>query len=258
MSAVNATSQARASNPCPTKEPLKRISTFIAVVLQLGILAGAEACGPPHVKTFAPRHRHYAEGHYAQASPDANPSAGSLYSDARPGFLQDTRALHVGDIVVINIDEQADAKGGADTKLTKSMDRSAGATAALGLLPALARLNPEMDTSKLIALAAASNFAGDGQTSRTGTLSGNIAVRVTKQVPNGDFYIEGTKVVMINNEEYHLYISGLVRWTDVRTDNTVASSRIADAQIEFTGRGDVADQQERGWVGKILDTVNPF
>jgi len=222
------------------------------------LLATAAGCGPPHIKTFVPRHRKYEAGTYAQASPDASPGPGSLYSDARPGLLQDTRALHVGDIVVISIDEQADAKGDATTKLNKTTDRNAGADAVLGLLPALKRLNPEMDTSKLLQMAAASNFAGNGETTRTGTLSGSIAVRVAKQLPNNDFYIEGTKVVMINNEEYHLYISGLVRWTDVKTDNTVASSRIADAQIEFTGRGDMADQQERGFFSKALDTINPF
>jgi flagellar L-ring protein precursor FlgH len=227
----------------------------IAFTMSLVLLAG---CGAPHIKTFVPRHRRYDPGTYAQAAPDARPTAGSLYSDARPGLLQDTRALHVGDIVVISIDEQANAKGDATTKLDKATARTAGTNAILGLLPALKRLNPEMDTSKLLDLAAQSSFAGDGATTRNGALSGSIAVRVSKQVPNGDFYVEGTKVVMINNEEYHLYISGLVRWTDVRTDNTVPSSRIADAQIEFTGRGDIADQQERGFVSKVLDTLNPF
>ena len=237
---------------------MSKPSLFCSLAV-LAMLLGAETgCGPAHIKTFTPRHRKYETGQYAQASPDASPGPGSLYSDARPGLLQDTRALHVGDIVVISIDEQADAKGDATTKLNKSTDRNAGADAVLGLLPALKRLNPEMDTSKLIQLAAASNFAGNGETTRTGTLQGSIAVRVAKQLPNNDFYIEGTKVVMINNEEYHLYISGLIRPADVGPNNSVASSRVADAQIEFTGRGDIADQVNRGWLTKLLDWMNPF
>lgn len=228
------------------------------LVLAAVLLGTAAGCGPAHIKTFAPRHRKYDPGAYAQASPDASPGAGSLYSDARPGLLQDTRALHVGDIVVISIDEQADAKGDATTKLGKSTDRNAGADAVLGLMPALKRLNPEMDTGKLLQLAAASNFAGNGATTRTGTLQGSIAVRVAKQLPNGDFYIEGTKVVMINNEEYHLYISGLVRPTDIAQDNSVGSTRVADAQVEFTGRGDLADNQRKGWFSRAFDAMNPF
>jgi flagellar L-ring protein precursor FlgH len=83
-------------------------------------------------------------------------------------------------------------------------------------------------------------------------------VKVREAMPNGDLFIEGTKVVMINNEEYHLYISGLIRPADVGPDNAVASSRVADAQIEFTGRGDIADQVNRGWLTKLLDWLNPF
>src|SRR5262249_9263285 len=100
--------------------------------------------------------------------------------------------------------------------------------------------------------------SGDGETHRKGQLTGFIAVRVRQQMPNGDLYIEGTKVVMINNEEYHLYVSGVIRSADVGPDNAVASSRIADAQVEVTGRGDVADQLDRGWLVKLLDSINPF
>jgi flagellar L-ring protein precursor FlgH len=63
---------------------------------------------------------------------------------------------------------------------------------------------------------------------------------------------------MINHEEYHLYISGVIRTTDIAPDNSVASSLIADARVEFTGRGDINDQVERGWLTKVLDAVNPF
>jgi flagellar L-ring protein precursor FlgH len=70
--------------------------------------------------------------------------------------------------------------------------------------------------------------------------------------------VEGTKVVMINHEEYHLYVSGVIRPSDIQEDNSVDSSLIADARVEFTGRGDINDQVERGWLNKILDFVNPF
>ena len=106
--------------------------------------------------------------------------------------------------------------------------------------------------------ASKSGFAGAGDTARNGELSGSIAVRVTREMPNGDLFLEGTKVVLINNEEYHLYVSGLVRRVDIAQDDTIASSRIADAQIEFTGRGDIADQQRKGWLARIIESANPF
>jgi flagellar L-ring protein precursor FlgH len=63
---------------------------------------------------------------------------------------------------------------------------------------------------------------------------------------------------MINHEEYHLYISGVLRPSDIAPDNSVDSSLIADARVEFTGRGDIDDQVNRGWLTKVLDFINPF
>jgi flagellar L-ring protein precursor FlgH len=222
------------------------------------LLCVLEGCGPSHIAPFTPKQRAYKPGAYAQVEADAQPSEGSLFSEASPGFLQDTRAGRVGDIVVIRIDEQADAKGDAGTKLSKGSKKDSGIDALAGLVPAMKRSMPEVDPAKLLSLISQSDFAGEGTTRRKGALSGNIAVRVRKRMPNGDLYLEGTKVVMINNEEYHLYISGLIRSADVAQDNTIPSSRVADAQVEFTGRGDVADQVDRGWLTKVLDSINPF
>lgn len=224
-----------------------------ALVLLAVALAG---CGPHHIAPFTPRSREYAQGKYAADL--ARPSSGSIYSEAMPGMLEDTRATRVGDLVVINIDEQADAQGDATTKLSKSTNRTAGVDGMLGLIPALKAAHPDMDPSKLIAIAASSDFSGDGATHRKGQLSGSIAVRVRERMPNGDMFVEGTKVVMINTEEFHLYISGLIRPADLARDNSVASSKVADAQVEFTGRGEVQDQLDRGWFTKLLDAVNPF
>ena len=128
----------------------------------------------------------------------------------------------------------------------------------LGLLPALKKAYPNVDPATLVEFASKSAFAGEGNTARKGVLSGSIAVRVVREMPNGDLFIEGTKVVLINNEEYHLYVSGLVRTADIARDNSIESTRIADAQIEFTGRGDLAEQQRKGWLVRFFDTVNPF
>jgi flagellar L-ring protein FlgH len=216
------------------------------------------ACGPAHIAPFNPRDREYDEGSYAQKQEQAKPATGSIYSEAVAGYLEDTRAVRIGDIVLIRINEHADAKGGATTALSHEAERQDNITSLLGLLPALQRAHPDMDTEQLITLMSNADFKGDGQTSRAGELTGTVAVRVKKEMPNGDLFIEGTKVVMINNEEYHLYVSGLVRPSDIERDNSVQSSLIADAEVEFTGRGDIATTVERGWLTQFLDWVNPF
>ena len=221
-------------------------------------LALVTACGPAHIAPFTPRDRQYDTGDYAAQKQSARPAEGSIYSEAVAGYLEDTRAVRMGDIVLIRIDERADAKGNASTALSKDTSMSTSVKDLLGLVPAIQKAHPDIDPEHLIDILAQSDFKGDGQTSRAGSLSGFIAVRVKKDLPNGDLFVEGTKVVMINNEEYHLYISGVVRPADIDDQNSVPSSAIADAQVEYTGRGDVADTVDRGWLTKIVDAINPF
>ena len=228
-------------------------------ILSLVVLSVAlEACGPAHIRPFTPRNRNYDTGEYAATQKDSKPAKGSIYTEAQAGYLEDTRALRVGDVVQITINEEADAQGGAKTDLSKSSKRQDQIDSLLGLIPAIQKAYPNIDPHSLVQLASQTDFSGEGQTQRQGKLSGSIAVRVKKELPNGDLYVEGTKVVMINNEEYHLYISGVIRTADIENDNTVSSKLVADARVEFTGRGDVADQVDRGWLTKILDFINPF
>src|SRR5690606_492536 len=134
----------------------------------------------------------------------------------------------------------------------------AGVTALAGLVPAMQKAYPDLSPEEIFDMTSSFDFEGEGKTQRTGKLKGRLGVRVKQELPNGDLYVEGTKVVMINHEEYHLYISGVLRPADIAPDNSVDSNLIADARAEFTGRGDINDQVERGWLTKILDFVNPF
>jgi flagellar L-ring protein precursor FlgH len=230
--------------------------THFLLTMIIGWLSAS--CGPAHIAPFTPRDRKYEQGEYEASKKQSKPSTGSIYSEAQAGYLEDTRALRTGDVVHIRIDEQADAQGGATTNLSKESNRENSVTALLGLMPALRKAYPNVDPENLLTMASTYDFAGEGKTQRAGKLKGSIAVRVKLTLPNGDLFVEGTKVVMINHEEQHLYISGVIRPADIEGDNSVASSLIADARVEFTGRGDINDQVERGWFNKFLDFINPF
>ena len=232
--------------------------TIGSVLVAANLLWLASACGPNHIQPFTARDRKYNPGEYAATRAEAKPSNGSLYSEAQPGYLEDTRALRVGDITMVKINENAQASGGATTNLKKDTSRSAGVDSLLGLMPAMKKAYPNIDPAQLLKMASSFDFDGEGKSERSGTLKGSIGVRVKQEMPNGDLFVEGTKVVMINHEEYHLYISGVIRPSDIEMDNSIDSSLIADARVEFTGRGDINDQNERGWLTKILDFVNPF
>jgi len=75
---------------------------------------------------------------------------------------------------------------------------------------------------------------------------------------NGNLFIEGHRVVLVNDEEHHFYISGVIRPVDIQSDNSVESGVIADAEIEFTGRGVITDKQSPGWLNRTMDYVSPF
>jgi flagellar L-ring protein precursor FlgH len=231
------------------------VSRLLLVFVLAGIVAG---CGPRHIQPFTPRERKYAAGQYAQVDPTKRPSEGSLFSDGVGGVLEDTRAVRVGDVVLIRLTEDADASGESSTDLQRENKLDLGVNALLGLVPAIKSAHPNIDPQQLLSFLSESDFAGKGDTKRRGQLSAAISVRVAREMPNGDLYVEGTKVMLINNEEYHLYVSGLVRPADIGPDNAVPSTRIADAQIEFTGRGDLADQQRKGWLSRGIDAVSPL
>jgi flagellar L-ring protein precursor FlgH len=229
-----------------------------ALASALVLSTALAACAPPHIGAYTAKHRDYHPGEYARKDPKNQASRGSLFTEAIGGYLEDTRAVRMGDIVLIRIDETADASGDSSTALKRDGHSDFGIPNILGLGAALKAAAPGVDLTHILETASEADFDGHGETSRKGVLKGSIAVRVAGEMPNGDLFLEGTKVIMLNNEEYHLYISGVVRRADIEEDNAVASMRIADAEIEFSGRGDIADQQRKGFIGRALDKANPF
>lgn len=208
-----------------------------------------------HIAPYKPKHRHFDPGEFGTRNTAQD---GSLYAEGQSGLFEDPVAGRVGDILVVRIDEKDLASNSADTKLDKSDDTQYGMPAAFGFIAALKAKYPDVDPAQLFATASSQKFSGAGSTSRSGQVSATLPVRVREILPSGDLFIEGTKVVMVGAEEKHIYLSGIVRRIDINQDNSVSSSRIADAEIEYTGRGDVSDTQRRGWASRALSKIWPF
>jgi flagellar L-ring protein FlgH len=225
-----------------------------ALLVGLAVLFAGCAGPPRHIAPYSPKEREFDRGAYAetlQASP------GSLYADQR-GLFEDDRARRVGDLLVIEIDERETASRTASTGLRRQGSSAFTAPKAMGLMVKLRKKFPNLDPAELLSLSSDQNFNGNGNTQRSGRLSATLPVRVKEVMPNGDLFVEGTNVVMVSNEEHHLYVSGLVRPVDIMADNTVPSSRIANAEIEYIGHGDVNDQQRPGWGSRALSRGAPF
>lgn len=225
---------------------------LLAALVALATLPGGCAS---HIAPYHTKHRKLDAGEFGSRS---RPTGGSLYAEGVPGLFEDPSASRVGDILVIKIDERDVASHQADTQLNKSDATTYGLPAAVGLVAAIAARYPGVDPAKLLASTSDQKFSGNGQVKREGTVTAVLPVRVVQILPSGDLFVEGTKVVMVGEEEHHIYVSGVVRRVDIADDDSVPSSRIADAEIEYTGRGDISDTQRRGWLSRTLSKLWPF
>jgi flagellar L-ring protein precursor FlgH len=169
-------------------------------------------------------------------------STASAADDARSMFDEDhyrslvaeTKAAQVGDVLTVIVQEQASAASSTDLHAQRSFSLSAHA---------------DSFTSKPARVASAGTSTasdGTGSTERTGRLLTQISVRVTEVKENGDLVVSGQQRLQINT------LTGIVRPRDIGENNTVASNRIADANIEFDGKGFVTRQSRPGWVAWLL------
>ncbi len=220
-------------------------------------LAASLGCAPSHIGNYTPKHRQY-ELPEPSSKSEAAQSPGSLWSESQPAsqLFTDARALRVNDLVVVKVEEIADAARTANTDLTRNSSTAAQITEFLGAIAKLQRVVPGLNP--LISGAAQSSFQGDGSTARTEHLTATVPAIVRTVLPNGNLFIEGHRVVLVNSEEQHFYISGVVRPIDIDQENSVKSSMVADAEIEFTGRGTLTDNQHQGFLQKYLGWIWPF
>ncbi len=234
--------------------PRGAISAGLALALAIGALP---ACGEvQHIRSHTPRRREYDPGDYAEAT--AATSSGSLWQESSRGLFADFRAAQVGDLVTVRIDENPRAIGDAATQTEHDSSFQLGVTGLFGLTTALAQAYPDLDPGQLLGLIGGSSFDGGGSTARSSRIQASIAVRVRQILPNGDLFVEGTKILLVNDEELHIYLSGVIRPQDIEPDNSLPSARIADAEIELTGRGDITRAQRPGWLSQILNEINPL
>lgn len=185
--------------------------------------------------------------------PTVNPS---LFSADSPNLFlfRDQKARHVGDIVTIQVVENATATNSATTATQKKGDVSLSVPALGGIEKGASALN----FSNILQGAGGINFNGTGSTSRTGQLQAAISARIVEVLPNGDLRLEGNKEVAINGERQLLTIKGLVRVKDVSPNNQVLSTSIADMAVLFNGKGVVADANKPGWLYKVFRVITPF
>ena len=175
---------------------------------------------------------------------------GSLYNPARYTSLAgDRRARRVGDLVTILLVERTQARK------SSSADTARNSNSALRL-PDVLPFNriPEGLTSGGMT----QGFKGSGSAAQDNQLSGELTVTVARVLPNGVLIVAGEKRLTLNRGEEQVQLTGMVRVDDLGPDNTVLSSRVADARIRYAGTGQIADQSKQGWLARFFTKVAPL
>ena len=187
------------------------------------------------------------------------PSNGAIFRSGQSGlFATDQRARRVGDILTVTFNEifaatkaqtaassKADAFAvtlptGLPNILTGGFDKDAGGNGA-GLTAGTNR-----------------TFAGAGNAAQSNSFTGSLAVTVTRVFPNGNMEVAGQKEITLNNGNEYVRVKGIVRPEDISATNIVSSTRLADAQIRYTGSGHLADASKPGWLSQFMRAISPF
>lgn len=169
------------------------------------------------------------------------------------GMYADHKAASSGDIITIVVNESVAAQNSQSTKSTR--DSSISDAVASFIYPNLGVHKGALPNLSLSGKAA---YDGGGDISNTQSLSSRAAVLVTDVLPNGNFVIEGVRVVRFSGETQYVVLHGIVRPDDIAADDTVVSSSIADARVEFYSEGALTDAQKRGWLAKVYEKLRPF
>ncbi|MBZ0272066.1 flagellar basal body L-ring protein FlgH [bacterium] len=173
-------------------------------------------------------------------------------------LFTDQKARRVGDVVTVNILEDSDAQGKADTKTEKTSTIGAGVDGFFGFEQVAARRNPNLRLDTLVGAKTGTKFNGKGETRRSGRLVATMSCIVVDVLPNGNLVVRGERRMKLNAEDYIMVMSGIVRPRDVASDNTVPSTMVADARIEYLGEGVLADKMKAGWFTRAFEKVWPF
>nr|WP_074202821.1 flagellar basal body L-ring protein FlgH [Pseudomonas aeruginosa] len=227
----------------------------LMIVSLLGIATALGGCVNPPPKPNDP--------YYAPVLPrtplPAAQNNGAIY---QAGFEQnlydDRKAFRVGDIITITLNEKTQASKKANSDIQKDSKTKMGLTSLFG--SGMTTNNPIGGDLSLSAEYGGSRDAkGDSQAGQSNSLTGSITVTVAEVLPNGILSVRGEKWMTLNTGNELVRIAGLVRADDIATDNTVSSTRVADARITYSGTGAFADASQPGWLDRFfLSPLWPF
>ena len=215
------------------------------ILLSSALLAGCVTTTPPTAvhqpMTVRPEQR-----------AATTPANGSIYNvaPARPVF-EDRRARFVGAASTSNIAEKTSAAKKSDTKTDRTHDMSLA-------VPTIQGLPFKTFQGTSVGMNSANTFEGKGENSSENNFTGTITVTVIDVYPNGNLLVSGEKQIGLKEGEEFIRFSGVVNPISITASNTVQSTQVADARIEYKANGFVDSAQVMGWLGRFFLSFLPF
>lgn len=167
----------------------------------------------------------------------------------KESLFVDHKAKKTGDIITVLVIESAMAMQKSSTKKSKDAELSGAPTAVEVGKKNLLSFIPYFGAK------GKSKYKGDADTSRSGSLEAKVTAQVIKVLPDGNLVIDGSKRLLINNEEQLLTVSGTIRPEDIEADNSILSTYIMNASIKYKGDASISDEERPGIVTKVLTRI---
>jgi flagellar L-ring protein precursor FlgH len=179
----------------------------------------------------------------------------SLWQPGAQSFFHDPRAMHIGDVITVNVSVTDTAKLQNTTSRSRTNSDNAGLTNFFGLEKALPS---SIDPTNIVKMGSDNSNVGAGSIQRAENISMTLAALVAQVLPNGNLVIDGHQQVRVNNELRDMRLSGIVRREDITQDNTVSLSQIAEARVIYGGQGTMSDVQQPRYGSQLFDIVMPW
>ncbi len=190
------------------------------------------------------------------AAQPASYNPNSLWRNGSRAFFKDQRAHQIGDILTIKVNITDKANIANDTKRTRTNVENSGIDDFFGKSK-IPIMNAPVG-SRIFTADSNASSEGKGSVDRSEALQTNVAAVVTQLLPNGNLVVEGRQEIRVNFEIRELIVAGVVRPEDIESDNTINSTKIAQARIAYGGRGQITDVQQPRYGQQVLDVILPF
>jgi flagellar L-ring protein precursor FlgH len=180
----------------------------------------------------------------------------SLWRNGSRAFFKDQRAHQIGDILTVTVNITDKANIANETQRSRANTEDSGITNFFGKskVPVVGSAIP----GRLLTADSTASSDGKGSVNRQEALQTNVAAVVTQLLPNGNLVVEGKQEIRVNFEIRELVVAGIVRPEDIQSDNTIDSSKIAQARIAYGGRGQITDVQQSRYGQQVFDVLLPF